>query len=391
MTTTLEPDARGTAVRRWIGGLPPPCFALVMATGIVSRALGDAGGGPVGALLLVVAMVAHVVLSFAVAARVWCDRGRLVGQLTDAGLVFGFFTFVAASDVLAARLADGPTRGAAEFLLGVAAVGWLALAALTLVALGRAARTPGAMGGALRRGGGTWFLPVVGLQSVALAAATLRLGGGWPAAELAGWWCGVALYGLVTVVVVGRVVLRGIPPAELAPSYWVAMGAGAISVLTGVRVLGERDGAGGPAWFVLAVVWGWATCLLPVLAAAMVWRHLVHRVPVGPAWAWWSTVFPMGMYAVATGALAERVGGTGLVTWGRVMAWLALGAWVGIVTMTVVRVAAGAGVVRAGREMHVHARSCSGQSDGRDERSRSGQPTQGPSKARGKTPPSPVK
>ncbi len=345
-----QPASVTTTFWRWIGALPPTCFALVMAAGIVSRALGDAGGRPIGTVLLVVAVGAHAVLSLAVAARPWRDRDRLTGELTDAGQVFGFFTFVAASDVLATRLAEGWTRWLAECLLGLAVVGWLALVGCGLAAVGRAARCAG-LDSALRRGGGTWFLPVVGLQSVVLAAA-LRLGGGWPAVELVGWWCGLALYALVTAVLGGRVVVRGIPPAELAPSYWVAMGAGAISVLTGVRVLGGGDsgggggsagGDGGLAWQVVAGVWGWATCLLPLLVAGMVWRHLVHSVPPGPTWAWWSTVFPIGMYAAATVALGERVGAGGLVMWGQMMAWLAFGAWLAVV------VAVGVGVVRKGR------------------------------------------
>src|SRR5680860_1600329 len=93
-------------------------------------------------------------------------------------------------------------------------------------------------------------------------------------------------------------------PEELAASYWVSMGALAITVLAGARIVEMADApmvavtrdliAG------LAVVfWAFATWLIPVLVAAGWWRHVRRRVPLRYEATLWSIIFPLGMYAVA--------------------------------------------------------------------------------------------
>jgi tellurite resistance protein TehA-like permease len=297
-----------------------------MASGIVSRAVGEVESEWLSGLLLGVAVGVYALLVVAVVWRTMCHRHRVARELRDPGMVFGYFTFVAASDVLATRLADGATRWVAEGLLGLAVAAWLVLAGLAVGAVWRAGP-----GQAVRGADGAWFLIVVGLQSAVLAAASLWPGGGWMAlAETIGWWCGVALYALITLVVGGRLTRFGIRPPELTPVYWVTMGAGAISVLAGSELLRET---GGPAarqyvaWGVLAAIWLWATSLWPLLVAGGVWRHLVHRVSPGRGPAWWALVFPVGMYAVATAALGTLGGAGRVVSVGHAMAWGAFAAW----------------------------------------------------------------
>jgi tellurite resistance protein TehA-like permease len=48
------------------------------------------------------------------------------------------------------------------------------------------------------------------------------------------------------------------------------------------------------------ILWAWATWWIPLLAFFGVWRHLVRRSPLTYAPLYWSLVFPLGMYAVAT-------------------------------------------------------------------------------------------
>ena len=72
-------------------------------------------------------------------------------------------------------------------------------------------------------------------------------------------------------------------PMDLTPPYWVAMGASAITVLAGARIVEmadapvvvvTRDLVAGAS----VVFWAFATWLVPVLVAAGWWRHCVHRV-----------------------------------------------------------------------------------------------------------------
>jgi tellurite resistance protein TehA-like permease len=73
--------------------------------------------------------------------------------------------------------------------------------------------------------------------------------------------------------------------------------------------------------------WSTATWWIPLLLALGVWRHLFRRVPLRYDVQYWSMVFPVGMYAVATFRLAEALGWHFLLAVPRVAGWLALAIW----------------------------------------------------------------
>jgi tellurite resistance protein TehA-like permease len=187
---------------------------------------------------------------------------------------------------------------------------------------------------------GTWFIWVVASQSVAVSAATIE-----PVFEtgrrelavlaVASWSVGVFLYAASGILVALRLMLYSFGPEELTPPYWVSMGALAITILAGARIVEMADApmvtvtrelvAG------LAVVfWAFATWLIPVLVAAGWWRHIRRRVPLRYEATMWSIIFPLGMYAVAGIYLGradelpvvEAVGRGGL--------WVAFAAWLAV-------------------------------------------------------------
>jgi tellurite resistance protein TehA-like permease len=51
---------------------------------------------------------------------------------------------------------------------------------------------------------------------------------------------------------------------------------------------------------VVVLSWATATFWFPLMIAFGVWRHVVRRLPLTYHPAYWSSVFPLGMYAVAT-------------------------------------------------------------------------------------------
>ena len=130
-------------------------------------------------------------------------------------------------------------------------------------------------------------------------------------------------------------------PEDLDPPYWVSMGALAITVVAGARIV-EMDSAPmvdatrGLIAGLSVVFWGFATWLIPVLAAAGWWRHVHHRVPLRYEATLWSIIFPLGMYAVASIYLgrADRLPLVEAI--GTHWLWLALAAWV-IVFVAMVR------------------------------------------------------
>ncbi|MFE1914635.1 tellurite resistance/C4-dicarboxylate transporter family protein [Streptomyces anandii] len=311
--------------------LSPGAFAFVMATGIVSTALAERGATTSSAVLLWIAAVGYAVLW---AGYLWRAVFRWQDFRTDlAGpRGFAFLTAVAASDVLAGRLAVDRHYGGAAALTVVGATGWLVLGygvPLLLVSSGR--------GVSLRQVNGTWFIWVVGTQSVAVSTAALAPHTGGRALGIlasACWAVGLLQYLLVAALALARLLLEPVEPTELIPPYWVFMGAAAISVLAGARLLRLPPADTLlPGTFVLgvsAVAWSFCTWLIPLLLALGVWRHVLHRVPLHYETSLWSMVFPVGMYGVASRELGEAAGWDWMTTTGAGEAWVALAVWVAV-------------------------------------------------------------
>ncbi|MFF0630658.1 tellurite resistance/C4-dicarboxylate transporter family protein [Streptomyces sp. NPDC004296] len=311
--------------------LDPGAFAFVMATVIVSSALDRDGTSGASAALLAIGLSGYVVLLLGNGWRLLGWRRRLFADAVGPR-GFAFLSAVAASDILADRLAADGHQVAAAVLLTAGVLGWLLLGygiPLALVAATR--RHP-----SLDQVNGTWFLWVVATQSVAVAAVALN--GLTPAAhgflpELASvcWAIGLIQYLLLAPLVLSRMLVRPMAPAELIPAYWVFMGASAISVLAGAALLqlpaAERLLPAEVTSALCLVLWSFATWFIPLLIALGVWRYLARHVPLRFASSLWSMVFPVGMYGVATRKLGSAIGVSWLTTLGAAETWLAAALW----------------------------------------------------------------
>ena len=113
------------SLRAWldreVAALYPGCFALVMATGIISNAFLLEDRRAVSDLLLAANLVAYPWLIALTVLRAVRHRRALWADLTDPRLVFSFFTIVAGTDVFGVAL---NLRGfaAAAFVLWCAAL-----------------------------------------------------------------------------------------------------------------------------------------------------------------------------------------------------------------------------------------------------------------------------
>jgi tellurite resistance protein TehA-like permease len=67
--------------------------------------------------------------------------------------------------------------------------------------------------------------------------------------------------------------------------------------------------------------------LSPALIAAGIWRNVVHRIPVRYDPAWWSAVFPLGMYGVGAYYLGQADHLPIIQAIGADESWAALAAW----------------------------------------------------------------
>ena len=158
-------------VEAMVESLTPGYFALVMASGIISVGLLLVGHTVLSLALFVVCVAAYALLCALNLWRFIRFRHALVSDFRDPKRAFGFFTFVAGTNVLGARAAAEGWFHVTATLLAVSVVVWIVLGYVIpwSAVLGQAERPVVALAN------GTWFIWVVASQSVAVSAATLEV------------------------------------------------------------------------------------------------------------------------------------------------------------------------------------------------------------------------
>ena len=304
---------------QFVATLHPAYFAMVMATGIVSTDAFVLGKANLGLALFGVNLVAYVVLWVASIARVARSPRRVLADLLDHGRGPGFFTVVAATCVLGSQLIllfEAYRPALALWLLGLSL--WIGLTYTIFTGLTIKETKPSLADGI----SGAWLLAVVSTQSVALLSAQLALHlGPYKLAmnffALSMWLWGGMLYIWMISLIFYRYTFFPFKPSDLAPPYWINMGAMAISTLAGATLLlavKDRDAGSALVRDLLPFIkgatllfWATATWWNPMLLILGVWRHIVKRFPLRYDPLYFGAVFPLGMYSVAT----ARMGGEG--------------------------------------------------------------------------------
>jgi tellurite resistance protein TehA-like permease len=318
-----------------IAALHPAYFALVMATGIVSIACHLLVHRLVAQALFAANLIFAIVLVTLTIIRVARFWANVSADLQHHGRAAGFFTLVAATSVLGSQaLVVAGLWTIAATLWAVAIALWAVLTYTVFTALTVKREKP-----ALEAGiNGGWLVAVVAPQSIAVLGAQLAPGFG--AAEsnvllfcLVMWLGAGMLYIWIISLIFYRYTFFAMSPADLAPPYWINMGAVAISTLAGsLLALGA---AGSPLVTELLpfvkgltlLFWATATWWIPMLVILGVWRHVYRRFPLQYDPLYWGAVFPLGMYTVCTLRLADAIDVPALAGIARVGVWIALAAW----------------------------------------------------------------
>ena len=286
--------------------LPSGAFAFVMATGIVSTAFGGIDHHVVSNLLMVISIAALGGLAVLMALRIARHGPAVLADARDPARAFGFFTLVAALNVVGFELYSPSAPGAAIALAVVSVPLWVLFSyglPGSFILVGEQSEPVAG------KVDGSWFLWVVGTQSVAIAAATIgarHTSHGLADIAVALWGIGVLLYLMLATLVTLRLLATPGGPSGLNPSYWIYMGATAITVLAGSTILAlPADlpiiaATSAVVSGLTYILWAFGMWWVPLLLVFGFWRHVVHREPIRYETGLWSIVFPLGMFAVAS-------------------------------------------------------------------------------------------
>jgi tellurite resistance protein TehA-like permease len=324
--------------------LSPGYFPFVMATSIISTGTSLLGPSWLSRTLLVIASAALAVLIVATALQLVRFRPNVAAAFRAPERVFGYFAVAAGLDVIGIRLAAAGHPLATAILAGAAAAVWLVLTYGIPARLLLARSRDSVLGGV----NGTWLLWVVATQSLSTVASTLVPV--WPSQSgllapvaVGLWSVGLVLYLLLVTLILLRWLTVPVTPQTLGPPYWILMGATAIIVLAGARILQlpaalavVKASAGFVEGFSFTL-WAFGTWWIPLLVVLGFWRYIRRRWPLSYDPALWSVVFPLGMYSVATLTFGKVARIAFMAPLSRFMLWVALAAWLAVAAAFVVR------------------------------------------------------
>jgi tellurite resistance protein TehA-like permease len=305
-----------------------------MATGIVSVAMEDQGFVTVARVLFALNLATYAVLVFAGVARIATSARVVAAELGDHVRGPAFLTIVAGTCVLGVQcteLVGWRSAGAGLWVLGL--VSWSVLIYAFFAAVTLVEPKP-----RLEHGiDGAWLLATVSTESIAVLGTMVADRFARPDivvfACLVLFLAGAMLYILVIGLIFFRWIFRPMGAHMLTPTYWINMGAVAITTLAGARLIETA-----PAYAFVAGIehflagftlffWATGTWWIPLLVAVFAWRHLHQRVPIRYDPQYWSLVFPLGMYSVATHAYAKGTGLAFLDPLARIAGDVSLIAW----------------------------------------------------------------
>lgn len=322
-----------------IKNLSPAYFALVMATGIISIAAHLMEMNVISIVLFALNNVFFGVLWILTVLRLVWFSSDVINDLTDHQRGPGFFTTVAGTCILGTQyilMYENFNVALALLVLGILL--WIFLTYAIFASLTIKQNKP-----TLDKGiSGAWLTAIVATQSVAILSALIASHIQQPYRievnffALSMWLWGGMFYIWMISLIFYRYTFFNFSPSDLAPPYWINMGAMAISTLAGSVLITNSHILDAPFLFsVLPFIkgftvfyWATGTWWIPMLIILAIWRHVYKKYPMKYDALYWGAVFPQGMYTVCTFRMTQALNMPFLHYIYDVFIYIALLAWI---------------------------------------------------------------
>ncbi len=320
-------------LRNGVKELAPGYFGLPMATGVIALASQALGHSSIGKFLFVVNHAEYGVLCLLLALRALLYPSALLADLSDHAKGAGFLTLVAATCLLGMQhLQFAQDHRAAAVLWSIALLAWAVFAYAFFILVSIRRHKPPLQLGI----NGSWLLLVVAVQALSILACANAGYMGLPLREalfaamlfhLLGWIFYLVLIGIIFF----RTAFAPLRPDEFEPSYWINMGAAAITTLAASMLVGAFQSSSPwpelvPMFKVLAAfAWVAGIWWIPIVFIVGLWKH--RYMPLRYQSGYWSLVFPLGMYTLCTWHLGHVFNVPIVHQVPHYFIWLVWGAW----------------------------------------------------------------
>ncbi len=238
---------------------------------------------------------------------------RVAADLIDHVRGPGFFTIIAGTCVLGSQFViftENLTVGVLLWFLG--SLLWVLVIYSFVTAVTVVESKPGLVEGLH----GGWLIAVVATQAISVLGTLVapfftELKEIVLLFSLVMYLLGGMLYLLIISLIFYRFTFFRLEAREFAPTYWINMGATAISTFAGATLIMNAE-----QWAFLQEIasflkgstllfWVTSSWWIPLLFILSIWRHLYKRVSLQYDPRYWGLVFPLGMYTVSTHQLVK--------------------------------------------------------------------------------------